>query len=261
MPQVYKKYFTLVGHPHLHAGEVILLSESLQDKMRDILREESVNLKPTQFLYLQPFRRSVAAPVIDLTDHLQQLFDGRDITPDLQDHARRVLQVTTTLEEVWHLRRTRHALYTQVTITKPNMTTELASMTSHLLSYGASHIRFLSYSPANVHDITVKPISVLTRSQIFVMDSTQFVWARSHSGLSRSDRTGMLSLYKEVNRSKVEIGRYSSANSKFDIGGLLVLDEAEISPIPAILTLLGVLTQVDAFYMPGLDLPTIFSRK
>ena len=61
-------------------------------------------------------------------------------------------------------------------------------------------------------------------------------------------------MYKILASKKNEVARYESANGKFELKGLLVLEEREIDALVAALTLVGVLGQNDAFYAPGLDL-------
>lgn len=53
---------------------------------------------------------------------------------------------------------------------------------------------------------------------------------------------------------KVEVARYESSSGRFELKGILVLDEREVDALVAVVTLVGVLGQNDAFYCPGFDL-------
>lgn len=223
-------------------------------KVQDLPIDESVTLRATKILYLDAFQKH-ASRVLDLTSQqLQHSFDG-DITPAFRELAHVTLKANTTTKQAWHLRRTQQHLRfnTRVTAFEPNQTAQVAYVDTHVLSYGASHIYFSPDSPHCSHEITLKPIAVMTRSQSFIKDSANYIWERTPSK-SSSTGSGRLTLYEAIGRKKIEVARYASANSKFDFGGLLVLEEREVDALVAILTLIGVLAQNDAFYMPGLDL-------
>lgn len=66
--------------------------------------------------------------------------------------------------------------------------------------------------------------------------------------------SGRLSLCKAVAGKRFEVARYESASGKFELGGLLVLEDREIDVLVAVLTLVAVLGQNDSFLAPGLDL-------
>lgn len=125
----------------------------------------------------------------------------------------------------------------------------VAEFHSSLLSFGATHISFPRDSSHSSHEITVKPLAIQRRAQSFVKDSVTYVW-ESTTPSSHSK----LSLYKAVASKKVEVARYESSSGRFELKGILVLDEREVDALVAVVTLVGVLGQNDAFYCPGFDL-------
>jgi len=82
-----------------------------------------------------------------------------------------------------------------------------------------------------------------------VKDSRTYVW----EGRKRFE-SGRMSLYECVAGKKIEVARYESARGGFRVGGPLAVEVREVDELVAVLTCMAVLSQRDAFYMPGLDL-------
>ena len=144
-----------------------------------------------------------------------------------------------------------------ISITNPSTgLTKVAQFHSPWLSFGATHVYFPPDSSHCIHELTVKPVSVKRRAQTFVKDSVLHIWApASGASVSRDNAgSGKLSLFKAVASKQIESARYESVSGKFELGGLLVLEEREVDALVAVLTVVDVLGQNDAFYAPGLDL-------
>ncbi|KIW12167.1 hypothetical protein PV08_09442 [Exophiala spinifera] len=250
--------------------------------MRDLPIDESVTFRPTRILYL----RTLAATnqhseILDLTARLHALFH-EDITPEFQELAQSTLRANPVFPPVWAINGEAKFVASHLTVVdtpsstaerEPGMETSssIAEIRTHLLNFGTVHIIFPAGSTHSVHEIKVEPLSHRSRAQMFTKDSVAYVWdTSSHAPSSRASASGFskdstfwgkpmalsgrLSLCKAVAGKRFEVGRYESASGKFELGGLLVVDDREVDILVAALTLVAVLGQNDSFLAPGLDL-------
>lgn len=224
---------------------------------KDILNlsiDQSVTLRPRQIFCLRSGVQTTHSEIIDLTRPLLSKYH-EDITPELHEVAQIYLRANPVLNPLWQLIGVQKFINASLAVSEPSSPTiELARVRSQLLSFGTVHIRFPPGSPHSSHEIIVRPISYMSRAQSFVQDSVPYSWEISTTAATSVTTAKKLHLFKAVAGKKFEIARYSTEDGKFGLGGLLVFDDTEIDSLVVSLTLIGVLTQNDSFFAPGLDL-------
>jgi hypothetical protein len=252
--------------------------------IRDLPIDESVTFRPTKILYLRALtEKNQHSEILDLTARLQSMF-REDITPEFQELAQLALRANPIFPPTWVISGPSRFVASHLIVEAPSApsatptpaegdtrsgvgtrtSTLVAEIRRHLLNFGTVHIRFPAGSTHSTHEISVEPLSHRSRAQSFIMDSVPYVWDMAAASSSSASDTkfwskpmalsGRLALFKAVAGKKFEVARYESANGKFGLGGLLVLEEREVDALVAALTLLGVLGQNDSFLAPGLDL-------
>lgn len=81
-------------------------------------------------------------------------------------------------------------------------------------------------------------------------DGVYYIWDTTET-VTRVERTsGRLSLYKAGSVKKIEVARYVSLSGKFEVGGVLLVEEGEVDALVAVLTVLGTLGQKDQPRVP-----------
>lgn len=225
--------------------------------------DQSRTFRPSKIFYLRTSsEKAIHSSALDLTATCLSSF-GEDFSPEFHELVQVALRANPSFSPTWQLAEAHHHRWsdTRLVVSAASSGVEVAQFHSALLSFGASHIHFPVESTHCSHEITVRPLSLLNRAQAFVKDSITYVWEtptvalpRSSSSSSKLPGRRKVSLYKAVSSKKVEIARYESASGKFELNGVLALEEREIDPLVAVLTLVGVLQQNDTFYCPGLDL-------
>jgi hypothetical protein len=214
----------------------------------DIPVDETITFRPTKILYIvQHSGCARDTKIVDLTSQLHDSYhDG--FTPEFKASAKQV--ATSSLPSPPAFTLTQAHWYSNSRLTVTDTTgAQLAEWHSPILSYGVTRIKFPKESPHCSHGLEVKPLSVARRAQSFVKDSSTYVW----EGRKRFE-SGCMSLYKCVAGKKIEVARYESERGGFCVGGPLVVERREVDELVAVLTCMAVLSQLDGFYMPGLDL-------
>ncbi|KEF51516.1 uncharacterized protein A1O9_12433, partial [Exophiala aquamarina CBS 119918] len=223
--------------------------------------DQAVTFRPSRILYMRPLTsKGQHSEILDLTTHLKTTF-REDITPEIHQLAQLTLRANPIFHPTWVVRGSSRFVTSRLSVEEP--TTEgsqstsramaLAEIRKHLLNFGTVHIRFPADSAHSSHGISVEPVSHRSRAQSFVKDSVPYLWdtlSTTTASPASSDTTfwgkpmalsGRLRLFKAVAGKKFEAARYESSNGKFALGGLLVLEEREVDPLIAAVTLIGVL--------------------
>ncbi|KAK5056817.1 hypothetical protein LTR84_012349 [Exophiala bonariae] len=245
--------------------------------IRRLPTDKSITFRPTRILYLRPLiDKDQHSEILDLTARLEPLFRD-DITPEFQELVQLTLRANPVFPPTWVINGPAKFVASHLTVEASSSTAEsgtgqttkaaVAEIRTHLLNFGTVHIRFPANSMHSTHEIKVEPLSHRSRAQVFTKDSVPYVWDTSSSGASTTtaDRgstfwskpmalSGRLALSKAVAGKRFEVARYESASGKFELGGLLVLEDREVDVLVAVLTLVAVLGQNDSFLAPGLDL-------
>ena len=83
---------------------------------------------------------------------------------------------------------------------------------------------------------------------MFAKDSVPYTWESSNGQGLASPRDK--SLYKADSTKRIEVARYASPSGRFEVGGVMVVEEREVDVLVAVLTVLSVLGQRDSFRWP-----------
>jgi hypothetical protein len=217
--------------------------------------DEFAILQPTRIFYIRSLSGKDHSDALDLTPFL-----GSSCTSDIDsaflDSAQHAINANPILQPAWRLTRGSRFSTSRITVTDAATSSEVAKWHSPILGFGAAHIVFPTNSPHCSHKLDLKPLKVEDRAQGFVKDSVSYAWQLTGKPVSRTDPRGALSLYKTgpggAGARKIEVARYRSMSGKFEVGGVLVLEEREVDALVAVLTLLAVLNQRDSFYAPGM---------
>ena len=213
----------------------------------------SVSLQPTRIFYIQKLTGQGHSSIRDFTAQLQSSYRF-DLDSEFLDLAQLVQNANPATQPVWQLSRERWYSNSKLAVAAPNFSGEriiVANWHSPIMAMGTTKISFKDAS-VSAHNITVEPVAVTSRAQGFVKDSLPYLWEASLTAANvKGTGRGTFSLFRspssESGSKKVEIAKYQSMSGKCEIGGVLVLDEREINPLVAVLTLLAVLGQRDSF--------------
>lgn len=215
--------------------------------------DESATFSPTRILYLRPGQSTTHCEILDVTNNLKSSYRG-DPTPELLELAQITLRANPTLAPTWTFSKKSKFSKSHLSVFEQPGDKEIAHVNSHFLSFGTSHVHFPPDLSNTTHDITVKPLSIKSRAQSFVKDSVPYAWQPSRLESEQSSKAGDLSLFKALARKKIEVAKYASVDGKFELNGLLLIDEREVDAVVTVLTLVSVLGQSDTFYAFGIDL-------
>ena len=221
--------------------------------------DEAHTLRPSHVLYLAPGRRKVHSEISDLTSYLLSSYT-ESITPAFQDSVQRVLRANPALRPTWQA--TRGSWYSNSSVKvfhaagieeqDASHGRDVASLHAPILAFGTTSITFPPSSEHSSHTLTVSPVSMTTRAQAFVEDSIPYIWEPAGEGHSEtaSPSSECLSLYKADSTKRIEVARYASQSGKFEVGGILLVQEGEVDVVMSLVTLLGVLNQRDSLRRP-----------
>lgn len=242
--------------------------------IRHLPIDQSITCQPTKTLYLRALtEKNQHSEVLDLTARLQPLFREETTSAEYQELAQLTLRANPVFPPMWVINGPSRFVASHLIVETPSSpaaggseirdrsTPVAAEIRRHVLNFGTVHIHFPAESTHSTHDIKVEPLSHRSRAQSFTKDSVPYFWDTSSSAGSDTAfwskpmaLSGRLSLWKAVAGKKFELARYESASGRFDLGGLLVLEDREVDALVATLTLVAVLGQNDSFLAPGLDL-------
>lgn len=215
--------------------------------------DESSPLQPTRFFFIEKGRGNCHSMIFDFTDRLQRTFESQ-LDSKFMHSAKNVRYANPATESHWELVRKHWYNNSEMTVTATTASTvpaEVATWHSPVLAMGRTTISF-SADPGSSHNITTEPVAMGRRAKGFVKDSVPYLWETSPVSVAfNGGSRGNFSLFRSPSSAptskKIEIARYQSSSGKYEIGGVLILDERELSPLVCVLTLLAVLSQRDSF--------------
>lgn len=215
--------------------------------------DESSPLQPTHFFFIEKAKGYCHSVIFGFTDRLRGSYESR-LDSDFMHSAQSVRNANPATEPIWRLVRKHWYSNAEITVTAATTSAEPAKLAiwhSPVLAMGRTTISFCADSDAS-HDITIEPVAISRRARGFVKDSVPYLWETSpvSVGLNGSGR-GTFSLFRSPSSAptskKIEIARYQSSSGKYEIGGVLIMDKRELSPLVCVLALLAVLSQRDSF--------------
>lgn len=215
--------------------------------------DDSSPLQPTRLFFIEKAKGYCHSVIFDFTDQLQGSF-GSQLDSNFMQSAQTVRNANPATEPIWRLVRKHWYSNSEMTVTATAASAEpsiLATWRSPVLAMGRTTISF-GADFGSSHDISTEPVAIGRRAQGFVKDSAPYLWETSavSVGLHGSGR-GTFSLFRSPSSAptskKIEIARYQSSSGKYEVGGVLIMNERELSPLVCVLTLLAVLSQRDSF--------------
>ncbi|KAH8646272.1 hypothetical protein BX600DRAFT_444076 [Xylariales sp. PMI_506] len=108
-----------------------------------------------------------------------------------------------------------------------------------VLSFGHWTLTFPANNTHPGQPITIQPIRLFTPIDGFLLNGLPYFWSTDHGG-------GLLKLYKMVDDSRVEIGRFIGHSPK-GRKGLLAVDDTEINDLVALITCISELDMSESF--------------
>ena len=221
--------------------------------------DKSHALQPTKILYIRPGQGTIHSEALDLTPYLLSTYTD-SITTSFQDSAQRVLRANPALQPDWRAIREHWYSNSNVKVFDVRLAgadgteaTEVANVHSPIMALGTTTIAFPPSSPHCTHKLIVTPVSALARAQSFVKDSIPHLWEYtdvSQTSNPKECSSRQISLYKADSVKRIEVARYVSDSGKFEVGGILVVEEREIDALVTFCTTLATLGQRDSFRMP-----------
>ena len=114
----------------------------------------------------------------------------------------------------------------------------VAEASGPLLDFGHWKLTFPTESEHSDHEIELRPV-LRSRQDVFVKDSIPYFW-------DVVDPRGIFKLYKVIEKSRVEVSKFTSKRWR-EPTGVLVVDDRQVDVVIAVITSVAVLKRADSF--------------